>query len=118
MEITRNQAIHYILNLWSIGFYVPMRSIGNGGAGFDWFSPYTIGNGGVEYIANFRKRCYDTDKYDFKVIPMDEVAPYFEYDVIGLHLEGFDACVEFKEKNVINPYREQYLLWNFYNCQK
>ena len=49
---------------------------------------------------------------------MDEVAPYFEYDVIGLHLEAFDACVEFKEKNVINPYREQYLLWNFYNCQK
>ena len=113
MEITRNQAINHILTLWGIGLSVPMRSIGNGGAGFNWFSPYFIGNGGVEYIANFVKRCNDTDNYDFKVIPINEVAPYFEYDVIGLHLEAFDACVEFKQKNVINPYRVQYLLWDF-----
>lgn len=111
MEITRNQAINHILNSWGVGFSVPMRSIGNGGAGFYWFAPYLIGNGGVEYIVNFKKRCNGTDNYDFKIIPMDEVAPYFEYDVIGLPLKHFYACVEFKEKNAINPYREQYLLW-------
>ena len=103
MNITRNQAIAKIINLMENGCSIPICSIGDGGAGYCLISPLID-------INNFLRLCYDTDDYDFNVIPMDDIAEDFKRN--GINPNDYDICVELKEKIDGNPYREQYLLWD------
>ena len=95
INITREEAINTITNLIQSGYSIPMTSIGNGGAGFDFVRDIDI------------EALSDTDNYNFRVVPKAEIAEDFEDSV---DIEDYDVCVEFADTTGDNPYREQYLL--------
>ena len=103
-KITRGQAIEKIIDLLIHKSSIPMCSIEeNNGSVISWIDSEDIN------LANFLTSLYEAEKYD--VVPIDEIAEDFEYS--GIQLEDYDVCVEFKNNDEENPYREQYLLWGF-----
>lgn len=104
LDITRGQAIEKIIDLLIHKSSIPMCSIEEkNGSVISWIDPEDIN------LANFLTALYDAEEYD--VVPIDEIAEDFEYS--GIHLEDYDVCVEFKNNDGENPYKEQYLLWGF-----
>lgn len=102
INITRDEAINKIINLQNNGCTIPMTSLGNGGAGFDWIGSTNVSPEAL--VAELK----DTDNYNFRVVPVADIAEDFYGNV---HFENYDVCVEFASTSGDNPYREQYLLW-------
>lgn len=99
--MTREEAINTIINLRHNGCTIPMTSLGNGGAGFGWIDSNVS-------LLNLVAELKDTDNYNFRVVPVADIAEDFYGNV---HFENYDVCVEFASTSGDNPYREQYLLW-------
>lgn len=95
VNMTREEALNTITNLIQSGYSIPMASLGNGGAGFDF-----VRNVDIEALS-------DTENYNFRIVPKSEISGDFEDSV---DIEDYDVCVEFVETTGDNPYREQYLL--------
>ena len=102
VNMTREEAINTIKNLLHDGCYIPVVSIGNGGAGFFW----VYSNVSLEALVAELK---ETDNNNFRVVPESEIAEDFKDSV---NLGNYDVCVEFTFTHGDNPYREQYLLWD------
>lgn len=101
INITREEAINTIIDRIWWGSFVPMVSLGNGGAGFGWIDKNVS-------AAAFKAKFDDTDNYNFRVVPLSDIADDFIGNVC---LVDYYVCVEFSYKYGDNPYRAQFLLW-------
>ena len=87
-------------NILREGCSIPMASVGNGGAGLCFLSPYTQMFHTLEIIAALKDK-------SFRIVPLKEISEEFG----GLlYLEDYDVCVEFT--NATGDYSEQFLLWD------
>lgn len=100
INITRKEAINTIINNIQRGYYIPMVSLGNGGAGYDLL--HSEAN-----IEALNAELNDTERYNFRVVPESEIAEDFKENN---DLDCYDVCVEFA--STIGDNREQYLLWD------
>ena len=108
-KITRKQAIETMVKMLKNGFSIPMCSAGDGYSSFSWASPHFGWTANEVDIANFLKNAKDTKNFSFHIVPMDEIMEDFR--LFEVDTNGYDVCVEFKDKNEDDPYVEQYLLW-------
>ena len=101
-QITKEQAITVMRNILQVGCSIPMASVGNGGAGVCFVSPWPLDIN--EFVSSLRDK-------SFRIVPTSEISEEFG----GLHFsEDYDVCVEFRNNE--GNYSEQYLLWdiNYY----
>lgn len=102
-KITKAQAITIIKNILNEGNYIPMASLGNGGAGFGYIWLNEDDNC-EEFIG------WLNGMGAFRIVPSYEISDEFS----DVNLGEYDVCVEFT--NIDRGFSEQYLLWdiNFY----
>lgn len=93
INLTKSEAIKVMNSILKSQDFIPMASVGNGGAGFCMINP------------DQADEDWPLKAWDFRVVPEDEIAPDFRDEV---NLNDFDVCVEFSE----GDYSEQYLLWD------
>ena len=104
-QINKEQAITIMSNILREGCSIPMASVGNGGVGLCFVSPWPLDIN--EFISSLRDK-------SFRIVPTSEISEEFG----GFHFsEDYDVCVELSDMDGSNPYREQYLLWNI-DCFK
>lgn len=104
-QIDKEQAITIMSNILREGCSIPMASVGNGGAGLCFVSPWPLDIN--VFVSSLRGK-------SFRIVPTSEISEEFG----GLHFsENYDVCVEFSDMDGSNPYREQYLLWDI-DCFK
>ena len=101
INITKSQAISIIRNILREGCAIPMASIGNGGAGFDYIYPY-IFEVSCDVLVSWLRGM------SFRIVPTSEISEEFS----EMDLDDYEVCVEFTS----GDYSEQYLLWdiNYY----
>ena len=100
IKINREQAIAIMRNILREGCSIPMASVGNGGLGLCFLSPFTSMFHSLEIISALKDK-------SFRIVPLKEISEEFG----GLHYsEDYDVCVEFT--NATGDYSEQFLLWD------
>ena len=102
INITKSEAISIIVNILREGCAIPMASIGNGDASFNYLYPFVF------------KLSYDElvswlSGMSFSVVPTSEISEEFS----EMDLDDYDVCVEFTSND--GDYSEQYLLWDIKN---
>ena len=102
INITKSQAISIISNILREGCAIPMASIGNGGAGFNYVYPYIFKDSYDELVSWLKGM-------SFSIIPTSEISEEFS----DIDLDDYDVCVEFTSSD--RDYSEQYLLWDINN---
>ena len=100
IKINRDQAIAIMRNILCEGCSIPMASVGNGGLGLCFLSPFTSMFHSLEIISALKDK-------SFRIVPLKEISEEFG----SLHYsEDYDVCVEFT--NATGDYSEQFLLWD------
>lgn len=106
INITREEAINIMLNHLNEGCSIPVVGLGNGSSDLFFIDNFSD----VDFdIKAFLDRLNDTNDYNFRDVPMSEIAEDFKDT---FNFDDFNVCVEFSSTHAGNPYREQFLLWD------
>lgn len=105
-NINRTQAIETMFNLINNGCSIPVVGLGNGSSDLFYIDNFSD----VDFdIKAFLDRLNDTNDYNFRCVPMSDIAEDFKDT---FNFDDFSVCVEFSSTHAGNPYREQFLLWD------